>query len=243
MSLKMIILDKTGEPIGEIAYRKAIKNFLPYRDYICFYSSGGVDTTIEIFDRNVGEVVFSAGKTPTQEHIMLSRNESAGGMARLGNNLFFAYADRPTVEIIDLEKLVNGGVYDSVKDAAFTVNEIHGDAHDIFNGSRNVALSYLSENSFVNGIFVTNDKIFVKATTGSYKINRDFSIEHDNRANKLYVIDHEFNHQSTFVKNYDYGTKDKWYSSDNNGLYYIEFVDGASDSLNYALMRVGSYEL
>lgn len=240
MSLKLIVFDKSGNPIDEIPYRKAIRDFLPYRDYLCFYLSGGEDTTIEVYDRSDSEIVLSTGKNPSQEHILLSLNETSGGMALLGSRLLFAYADEPVIHTIDLENLVKDSLSPTVKDPDFNVSKINGTARYIINGSRDVAMKYLSENSVVNGIYVTQDRVLIKVTTGGYEINRDFSIQNDNRMNKIYVLDHDLHFLYAITRNYTYGTKDKWFSSDGEDLYYIEFVNSDSDALNYTVNKLNT---
>jgi hypothetical protein len=238
MTLKMIVFDKFGQPLDEIPYMKSIRNFVPYRNYICFYLSGSYDTTVEVYDRIEDDIVFSQREAPSQEHILLSMNESSGGMALLGDDLLFSYADGPSVHAINLNDFVETERTVEIPDSDFRVRPINGDAREFFNQDRYKALKYLSENSMVNGMYVTQDNIFILATTGSYEIHSDYSITNDNLMTKLWVLDHNFNYLYSISRKYSYYTKGKWFFSDQNSLLYVELANSSSEGLNYALCRV-----
>ncbi len=239
MRLRLIVLDKNGTPLDEIPFPYAIRNFLPYRDYICFYRSGNEDAIIEIYDRHTRDVVFSAGKNPSQEHIFLSVNEISGGMALLGDRLLFSYADQLSINVIDLDNLEEKTSPIIINDEDFKVTQINGKARDLINGGRSTIMRYLPENSFVNGLYVTNNKILLKATTGRYNFNEDLTISNDSRKDKIYVFDHEFTYLHTVVLSYDTINRDKRYASDGKNLFYVEYIPGDSDNdNNYALNRL-----
>jgi hypothetical protein len=238
MTLKMIIFDKFGRPLDEISYMKSIRNFTPNQNYICFYLSGSYDTAIEVYDRSTDEIVFSGGTVQSEEHILLSMNESSGGMAMLGDSLLFSYADSPTVYALNLKDFVETKHAVMIPDSDFKVRPINGDARDFFNQDQRGALNYLSDNSVVNGLYVAQDKIIISATTGSYEIDSDYSINNDNRMTKLWVLDHNFNYLYSINRKYNYATRERWFFSDGNNLFYLEFVNGSSDTLNYMLNRV-----
>jgi hypothetical protein len=238
MTLKLIDFDKYGLPLVEISYMKSIRNFVPYKNYICFYLSGSSYTTVEVYDRIKDDIVFSDREDPSQEHILLSMNESSGGMALLGDNLLFAYADSPSVCAINLKTFAETEHTVAIPDSDFKVHSINGDARELFNQDRYKALRYLSENSMVNGMYVTQDNIVILATTGSYEIHTDYSITNDNLMTKLWVLDHNFNYLYSISRKYSYYTKGKWFFSDQNSLLYVELVNPSSEALNYALCRV-----
>jgi WD40 repeat protein len=92
MALKMIIFDENGKPLNEFHFNHAIKDFVPYKNYIFLYSAGGFDSVIDIYDMSVSKIITSIGSV-SEEHKLLSINDPAGGITLLNHSIIFTCAD------------------------------------------------------------------------------------------------------------------------------------------------------
>ena len=236
MSLKIIIFDKTGLPIDEIQYSKAIRDFLPYRNLISFYLLGNENHIIEIYDRNNGNVVHYAGKSVSQEHLMLALNETSGGMTMLEDDLLFAYADRPEIYSVNLDDFTDDALCARADDSDFKAESIEGKVHDIIDQGRMSVLNYLSQNSVVTGLYAMGDAIALKATTGCFDVDESMLIFNDTRKDKIHIFDKNMNFIQTIAKDKDHRSSDKWFTCNNNGLFYLSTTEGSLD--NYYLNRL-----
>jgi hypothetical protein len=101
--LKLIIFDNSGTPIKEYDFNKAIKEFLPYKNLLCFYTSGGFDEPIiKIFDLSKNEFINDGYGTKSNEHKILNMKEGSGGLVIKDSILYFTATNNPAIHEINL---------------------------------------------------------------------------------------------------------------------------------------------
>ncbi len=186
-TLKLIIYEPNGTGIREYTnFKKAIKTFEVYANYVVFYVSGGFkESLIEILDLDRNEIVYRSG-TPSEEHLLLSLLEQAGGMAVSDSLLYYVVPDNLSYNVIDLNNFSSEKV--EVDDKEFFVTKLNENANYIINKNRDKAFDYLWHNSCVTDICVTDGIICLIAELGDYIIDKG-NFDYSERYCAFYFFD------------------------------------------------------
>jgi hypothetical protein len=184
--LKLVVFDEFGKPLKEYSnFKKGIIDFIPYKNYFCFYSGGGFKGSfIGIFDMDKRIILKEYGEI-TNEGRLLGMMAGAGAMTISGTNLMFVEPSQLSITSIDLNNWSQSTKKNN--DIEFIVNPMNKDAVKFANSSRSKTIDYLFNNSVVTDLFPTNNGLILKAEVGlitEEKGKNDISKRYD----KFYFI-------------------------------------------------------
>ncbi|WP_139279669.1 6-bladed beta-propeller [Tangfeifania diversioriginum] len=232
-TLRLLIFDMFGNPIKEFSnFKRAISNFCVYKNYICFYMSGGYkEKLIEVYDLTENRYLKSF-VTPTDEHIILSMMSCSGGITMSGSNVIFMNASQLVVNSVDLYSFSQYSK--EIKDKEFSTQTLGKDAIELINSNRKKAFNYIYDNSLVTGIFSVSDDIILKTEIGKYDLNRN-NMDVSERYDKFYVLDKKLNLKYTLKTKLS--NNRCLYSSNENNLYSIKLINSGED-FHYVLSKL-----
>ncbi len=232
-TLKLLIFDMLGNPIKEYSnFKRAISNFCIYKNYICFYMSGGYkDKLIEIYDLTENRFV-KGFITPTNEHITLSMMSCSGGMTMSGPNAMFMNASQLVINTINLDSFDQSSK--EIKDNVFITHNLDKDAVNLINSDREKAFKYIYNNSLVTGIFSVSDNIILKTEIGKYSVEKH-RMDTSERYDKFYVLDKKLNLKYTLTSKLS--NNRCLYSSNGKNLYTIKLINSGED-FHYVLSKL-----
>jgi WD40 repeat protein len=241
MTLKMIVFDENGKPLNEFHFNRAIKDFVPYKNYIFLYSAGGFESVIDIYDRSAAKIITSIGKA-SEEHKLLSINDPAGGITLLNHSIIFTCADRFDIELCDINdtsKVFETKTYKTNDIESFRVEHLNTTTVDLMNSNQDEAMKYISRNSVINGLFVTNDCVVLKAKSGTVDIENG-KVLNNSLFDIFYLFDKNLNYLyelQNVWKTDDFLVYDNLYASNGKDIYFIAIHNSDEEESQYSLNR------
>ncbi|MDR1782815.1 MAG: 6-bladed beta-propeller [Dysgonamonadaceae bacterium] len=241
--LKMIVFDENGNPQNEFRFNRAVKDFLVYRDFVFMYLAGGFDSVVEVYNISSSKILTSIGDA-TEEHKLLSINDSAGGIALLNQSIIFTGADGLDFNLCNIRNNSTNVevITHRTKDLeSFKKEPLKGiTTVSLMNNDRSKAIDYISRNSVINGLFVTDNNVIVKAKSGTVKIKNEGIID-NSRYDNFYFFDKELNYlfeQDNFWKTNDFLVYDNLYATDGKDIYFIAVSRNSGEENQYSLNRL-----
>jgi hypothetical protein len=242
MTLKMIIFDENGTPLNEYRFPYAIKDFLPYKNYLFLYLAGGAEHIIDVYDMTNFEIITSIG-TATEEHKLLNINAAAGGITLLNDSVIFARTDKPDIELCDMNyatPIFETKTY-KANDKSFSVEPLNGlTTVDLMNSNHTKAIEYISRNSVTNGLFITKDNVILKAKSGTVDI-KNGEVINNSRFDVLYIFNKNLDYlyeQKYICKNEDFFVYDNLYVSNGKDIFFLATNNTKEESRQYSLNRL-----
>lgn len=233
-NLKLIIYNKNGDYVSQYGnFAKAIKDFVIYDNFICFYYAGGHSNIIGIYDLPNQKFIHQGIKA-SQEHILLNVNNCAGGLIIDENFLVYFSADELTLNSLNLNDFES--INKTILDNEFKVASIQS-ANDIINNSPNKMIEYLMENSFVRDVYQTDKEYIIHYEIGSINYNEDNSFNNSERKNKfLFINKKTYNLESYYYENHEFMSNCGYFNF-NNKLYKLDSTED-KNSYKYSLYEV-----
>lgn len=233
-NLKLVIYNKSGDYISQYGnFETAIKDFVIYNNFICFYYAGGHSNIMGIYDLSHQKFIHQ-GIEASQEHILLNVNNCAGGLIIDKNLLIYFSADELTLNSINLNDFRT--LNKNILDKEFKVASIQS-AHDIINNSRNKMIEYLMVNSFIKDVYQTDMEYIIHSEIGSLNYNEDKSFNNSERKNKfLFINKKTFKIESHYYEDHKFMSNCN-YINFNNKVYKLESRED-ENSYKYSLYEV-----
>ena len=234
--LKLIIFDNSGTPLKEYNFDKAIKEFLPYKNFLCFYSSGGFDEPIiKIFDLSKNKLINDGYGIKSNEHKLLNMKEGSGGLAIKDSMLYFTPTNSLTINEINLNTLKKGESY-KIDDPDFNTQKMKGDINTLIEKSQAEMFKYIYGTAVTNGIFCIDSLLILKSIIGDIEID-DKTLEFKDISKKYHKF-YIFNKHIELLFILKMKLEDCQYlffSSTKKNLYTIKLKD---DQETYVLNKV-----
>lgn len=166
-TLKLIEYSKEGVYKREItSYRKAIKNFKIFNDFIIFYKSDGkTDALIDIFSVKENKIIKSVVNLTHKDLLLLSVNNKPNMIVE-GENLYFTKPSELAVYELNL-KTFSLSKKIRISDNEFKVEELK-DAPSLFNTDIKKVIDFMSKNSIVDNLLKVENNFYIKAEVGQY---------------------------------------------------------------------------
>ncbi len=232
--LKLIVFDKSGNPIHEYKFKKAIKDFVVYKYHVCFYAAGGFDDPIiTIYDMSTDEFIPQTYGIQSNEHKILATNSASGGLALSGNNLFFALFDEPSIYKVNLDDFSISDY--KINDPEFHVEKVKEDART-FMTNRIKSIDYIFGSDIITGIFCTNNFVALRSEVGKIEIENMQIVDYSKRAQKNYVFNKKMNLQYVVRAGLNLGCN--LYASQGDFLYTLKSLENEE---TYELNKVDLY--
>lgn len=186
--LRLIVFDINGEAIKQYDFDKAVKDFVIFKNYVCFYTVGGLnESLITIFDLSQGQFINKAFGSLTKEHEILNMREHSGGIVIKDSLLFFTPTNELEVSIVDLSKFILIKKI-KIEDSEFKTQKVSGDINSFLRDQAE-SIQYIYGASRVLGIFPTKLGIILRAEVGQIKMEGLNFKDVSKRMNKTYVFD------------------------------------------------------
>lgn len=234
--LKLIIFDSTGSPLKEFKFDKGIKKFLPYKNFICFYSAGGFDEPIvKIFDLSKSEFVNEGYGTKTNEHKILNMREGSGGLSSKDSILYFTSTNDLTINEINLNTFKTGENH-KIDDPDFNTQKMKKGINTLLQDDQSKILKYMYGTAVNNGIFCKDSIIILKSNIGKVEVDEN-TLEFKNtskRYHKFYI----FNENTELEFTVQMKMKDcqyPFFSSTEKNLYTLKLRE---DQESYVLNKI-----
>ncbi|MDR2569280.1 MAG: 6-bladed beta-propeller [Oscillospiraceae bacterium] len=242
---KMVIFDEKGTPVNEFRISRSIDNFQLYQDYILFYlSTGDIHRdVIGVYDMISSTFIFTYG-TASEEHNLLSLNETSGGITILNESLLYAYADKPEFFLLNLsyfDSNIQTKSYKALNTTDFKAQPLNGiKSIYLINYQRNKALEYIRSNSVINGLFTIDDHVVLKAKAGTLEVQNEIITKYE-RYDVFYVFDKDLNYlfhsENTFLVT-ELFVPDRLFASNGKDLYFIALNNTTDETKQYSLNRI-----
>lgn len=232
--LKLIKFElEGGMPISEYNFfSRAIKDFQIVDNYLITQTSGGnMESFIEVYDLNTGDVIYEVVK-PNSEDVILAMNANAGGLLLESdiNSLNFLLPSMLKlfrIEDLFLEEITGHPIIDD----DFKVDKISSDPILFFNNNREKAINYLLSNSVVDGLFEFKDEIVIRAQIGKAEIDEKGELTSQNRRFKFYFLPkNNFNWHKSAVVPFEMINTGALLADNSRSLFMINEFDSAGNS-------------
>jgi WD40 repeat protein len=229
MQLKLIVFDTSGNPIKEFPkFERAIKDFVIYKNYVCFYSAGGFDEPIiKIYDLNTKKFIKQAFGVQSNEHKILSTMQGSGGLALSKNNLFFASIDELSVYKVDLDDFSISNY--KINDPEFHVEKVNVDHHKFIGDPKSI--QYIFGSDITTGLFCTNNYVALKVEIGKIEI-KGMQADNSKRMQKNYIFDDKMNLKYAVRAKLNNGCDNFLYTSYGDFLYALKLREDNTYELN-----------
>lgn len=191
MSLKFVVFDRNGQPLDEYRYSSAIKDFIPFGDYIVIYgTSEGPQQLIHLFDTKTQTVVCESGDVTT-EHALLAVNNSTAPFCNTGSELYYMPLDQLSLYTLSLpfSEDAEPCKIRTLDSKSFQVSKLPGAASEMMNADRMKAFEYLQENSYVEACYKIGSRFVVKTIEGSFSVDANGTPRNRDRHCTFYLFD------------------------------------------------------
>jgi hypothetical protein len=236
MQLKLIIFEKDGTPLLEISsIKKAISSFEISENLIVFYIRGGAERIIAVYDTLKSEIIFNEGLA-TNEHQILGIMPNAGGLALVGEKIYYMYADALVINILDLRNF--SITKNAICDKSFYVGKVKESATNIINHNIEKAIDYVLKNCRVIGLVPVNEGILVVSESGALAREKS-SIRILNRSKNFYlVLDNGIIKKNSYLFDKESDIESNFLYTSHNGLVYTidYFID--NDDVIFQLKKI-----
>jgi hypothetical protein len=196
MQLKLLMFDSEGTPINEWKFDKGIRDFVVYKNYICFYAMSGLDEPlINIYDLTSANFINKGYGIKTREQEVLLVRDCSGGMDVHDNNLYFKSADEPCIYKLNFDDFSLNTF--CIDDPEFKTDDLKSTPEAVISNIERL-FEYLFSNSSVMGVYYTSGHIILQAEVGIAEINGFEFGDISQRKVKYYVFDEDINLLKTF---------------------------------------------
>lgn len=217
--LRLLVFDVNGKVVKQYNFENAIKDFVIFKNYACFYTVGGLDKSlITIFDLSQSEFINKTFGSLTKEHEILNMREHSGGIAIKDSLLFFTPTNALEISIVDLSEF-NLITKIKIDDPEFKIDKVSGDINN-FIRDQIKSIQYIYGSCRVLGIYSTKQGIILRAEVGDIEMEGLNFKDISKRMNKAYVFDAEMNLKYTYEEQ-TMNFPEQLYFSDNSNIYAI----------------------
>ncbi|HAJ98696.1 MAG TPA: hypothetical protein DCM62_01590 [Bacteroidales bacterium] len=221
--LKLIIFAHDGNPLNEIFFQRAIKDFVVWENLMCIYTSaatGEVGPMLKIYDMNLETFVGQGFGEVTNEHQILTSHHCAGGLALFNHYVYFSPIDRPKVYRINLKNFSK--TYFQITDPDFVLEKVATPAHE-FAPNPLVAIPYVFGSDIAEDLYAFNNYIVLMASVGDMKFEGMTLVDYSARRQVLYFLNHDLQPKRKIMSLPLKFTNACLLDTSQDGLYAIKF--------------------
>jgi len=234
MLLKIIVFDMSGNPVKEyLNFTYAIGDFIPYKNRIIFYFKGGHPFIVGIYDLETERYLHQSGE-PSQEHNLLSMNNSPGALLTYKDNVLYSSFDDLSIRLLSINNFENFSIQ-NIEYGDFVIGDVK-DSKDMINTDMNRVVDYLMKNSYISNLFRVDNGFVLRTVNGSLERKENNLISSAKRYVDYFLLNENFEVQSIARDKYNIEELNI-FSSFKEKIYTIN-VEESNNNYRYILNKI-----